>query len=126
MIWSILLIDDDADEIGILSEALEMTGNDSRCDWAQGAEKAYDILLKQQPDLILLDYNMPGLDGLNCLEQLRQNTALQHVPIVMYSTYIDLRLQQEAMKKGAFRCIQKTTSVHDLVNELKQLFIQVG
>jgi len=125
MIKSILLIDDDADEIGILNEALEMTGNDSRCDWAEGAEKAYDLLQMRQPDLILLDYNMPGSNGLSCLEQLRKRKELQHIPIVMYSTYIDRSLQQEAMNKGAFRCIQKTTSVLDLVNELKQLFIQV-
>jgi CheY-like chemotaxis protein len=125
MIKLILLIDDDADEIGILSEALERTGSDSKCNWAQGAEMAYDLLEDNQPDLILLDYNMPGKDGLNCLEQLRKNKELQHVPIVMYSTYIDSDLETKAMNKGAFSCIQKTTSVYELVNELKQLFTQV-
>lgn len=122
---SILLIDDDADEISILNEAVEMTGTDSVCDWAQGLEVAYRLLKGNQPDMILLDYNMPGRDGLLCLEELKRHQELRHIPIVMYSTYIDYGLRQEAMQKGAFRCIQKTTSVHDLVRELQQLLIQV-
>ena len=122
---SILLIDDDADEISILNEAVEMTGTDSTCNWAQGVEIAYRLLKGMQPDLILLDYNMPGHNGLLCLEELKRNKELRHIPVVMYSTFIDYGLKQEAMKRGAFTCIQKTTSVHDLVKELKQLLVQV-
>ncbi|WP_186774427.1 response regulator [Chitinophaga pinensis] len=99
---SILLIDDDADEISILNEAVEMTGTDSVCDWAQGVDVAYRLLKGNQPDLILLDYNMPGRNGLLCLEELKGNQQLRHIPIVMYSTYIDYGLRQEAMKKALF------------------------
>jgi CheY-like chemotaxis protein len=122
---SILLIDDDADEINILTEAVAMTGTSSTCDWAQGAVMAYGLLKTSLPDLILLDYNMPGYDGLICLEELRKDEVLRHIPIVMYSTYIDYGIKKEAMAKGAFQCIQKTTSVNDLVEELKKLFLQV-
>ncbi len=125
MVRSILLIDDDADEINILSEAVEMAGSDSTCDWAEGAEKAYFVLRVARPDLILLDYNMPGSNGLVCLEEIKKKKELQHIPVIMYSTCIDNDLQQKAMNRGAFRCIQKPTSVYDLVKELKSLFIEV-
>ncbi len=125
MIKSILLIDDDADEIGILSEAVEMAGSDSKCDWAEGAEKAYGVLRVTRPDLILLDYNMPGADGLVCLAEIKKKKELQDIPVIMYSTCIDYDMRQEAMNKGAFRCIQKPASVYDLVKELKHLFAEV-
>ncbi|MBW8682772.1 response regulator [Chitinophaga rhizophila] len=121
---SILLIDDDADEISILNEAVAMTGTDSTCNWAKGAEMAFRYLSGNLPDLILLDYNMPGHDGLMCLEELKKNNALSHIPVVMYSTYIDYGLRQEAIDRGAFQCIQKTTSVGDLIKELKLLFLR--
>jgi two-component system chemotaxis response regulator CheY len=125
MVRSILLIDDDADEIEILNEAVEMAGSDSTCNWAEGAEVAYGVLRVSMPDLIFLDYNMPGHNGLACLEEIKKKKELQHIPVVMYSTCIDNSLRQEAMNRGAFRCIQKTTSVYDLVKELKNLFTQV-
>jgi len=125
MVRSILLIDDDADEIEILNEAVEMAGSDSTCNWAEGAEKAYGVLRVTRPDLILLDYNMPGPNGLACLEEIKKKKELQHIPVIMYSTCIDNILRQEAMNRGAFRCIQKPTSVYDLVKELKKLFTQV-
>jgi two-component system chemotaxis response regulator CheY len=125
MVKTILLIDDDADEIGILTEAIAMAGSNSTCDWAPGPQVAYGLLQNSHPDLIFLDFNMPGDDGLVCLEALKRKKELQDIPVVMYSTYIDYGLQKKAMDKGAFRCIQKTTSVHDLVKELKQLFTQV-
>jgi two-component system chemotaxis response regulator CheY len=125
MVKSILLIDDDADEISILSEAVEMAGSESTCDWAEGAEKAYGVLKVARPDLILLDYNMPGADGLVCLEEIKKKKELQNIPVIMYSTCIDYDMQQEAMNKGAFRCIQKPVSVYDLVKELKHLFAEV-
>ncbi|MCF6407889.1 response regulator [Chitinophaga filiformis] len=125
MVRSILLIDDDADEIEILNEAVEMAGSDSTCDWAEGAEMAYGVLRFARPDLIFLDYNMPGHNGLACLEEIKKKKELQHIPVIMYSTCIDTFLQQEAMNRGAFRCIQKPTSVYDLVKELQHLFAQV-
>ncbi|SHN30156.1 response regulator [Chitinophaga sp. CF418] len=125
MVRSILLIDDDADEIDILNEAVEMEGSGSTCDWAEGAEMAYGVLRVTRPDLILLDYNMPGPNGLICLEEIKKRKELQHIPVIIYSTCIDYSLQQEAISKGAFRCIQKPTSVYDLVKELKNLFTQV-
>lgn len=125
MVKSILLIDDDADEIGILSEAVEMAGSDSTCDWAEGAEKAYGVLRLIRPDLILLDYNMPGADGLVCLTEIKKKKELQDIPVIMYSTCINYDMQQKAMSKGAFRCIQKPFSVYDLVKELKHLFAEV-
>lgn len=125
MVKSILLIDDDADEINILSEAVEMAGSDSTCDWAEGAEEAYGVLKQARPDLILLDYNMPGANGLVCLEEIKKKIELRHIPVIMYSTCVDNDLQQKAMTRGAFRCIQKPTSVYDLVKELKSLFIDV-
>lgn len=119
---NILLVDDDRDEIGILSEAIEMAGIDSKCQWAKGAENAYEIVRQYVPDLILVDYNMPGINGMSCMRNIREIVGNADVPILLYSTYIDHAMRKEALSTGANGCIQKTFSVTDLGKALRSLF----
>lgn len=119
---NILLVDDDRDEISILSEAIELAGIDSRCQWARGAENAYEMVKRNLPDLILVDYNMPGINGISCMRGLKKITGVATVPILLYSTYIDPAMTREALSIGANGCIQKTLTVIDLVKTLKTLF----
>lgn len=122
---TILLIDDDEDEFSILSEALHMAGIDAGCHWAESADAAYRIVENTTPDLILIDYNMPVVNGLTCLREMRKMSKLQETPMVFYSTSIDKYTQREALQLGAASCIQKTVSVQALVNDLIKLFHDV-
>jgi CheY-like chemotaxis protein len=122
---TILLIDDDEDEYSIMAEALHMAGIDAICRWAENANAAYHLLKNIIPDLVLIDYNMPVINGLICLQELRKHPLLNHTPMVIYSTSIDRHTQREALSLGATACIQKTVSVQALVNDLKRLFVDV-
>lgn len=92
----ILVVDDLEDNRKILARLLEKQGHCVRV--AANGEEALAQLTSEPFDLIFLDLLMPGLDGLQVLERLREDTVLRHLPVIMVSA-----LEENA---SAARCIQ--------------------
>lgn len=119
----ILLIDDDKEELDILTLALDAAGiKHVMCAWAKTAEYAYRLFEQIVPDLIFLDYNMPKINGLDCLKQLKRIDKVKDVPVIFYSTSISEDTKQRALEIGAEYCIQKTGTIDMLASKLKHLF----
>jgi two-component system response regulator MtrA len=79
----VLIIDDDFDIISILSEVLQQEGHavSSAGDPVEGMRAAREV----KPDLIILDYHMPGNTGAHLFESLRRNNATKLTPILFMS-----------------------------------------
>ena len=82
---SILIVDDNIDNLELTQILLEGEGFQVRS--AQDAETALEILRTFHPRLILMDIQMPGMDGLELTRLLRRDPALQDVIIVALSAY---------------------------------------
>ena len=80
---SILLVDDDAEIRRILREFLTAEG--FLVQTARDGQHALHVLERVQPDLILLDYKMPVMDGKQFLGVMRRTPQLQNVPVVILS-----------------------------------------
>ena len=94
----ILLVDDEPSMLRYIKTLLEV--DDYKVETAGSGEEALQLVEKGlQPDLILLDVLMPGIDGLETLEQLRQMRP--GVKVVMLSCVSDTRKVVQAMKLGA-------------------------
>jgi CheY-like chemotaxis protein len=117
----ILLIDDDEDEIEVFIEALHEARLTCDCIFAKTAEQALNLLRYTVPDLIFLDYNMPKIDGLNCLAKIKQINNLKDVPVILYSTGITDDLSKIAISLGAVSCIKKPNGFHTLAQILHQV-----
>lgn len=114
----ILLIDDDQEEFHILNHALQVAGLPHSCIWANGIERATQLLCEVLPDYIFIDYNMPKENGLACLEKIRKIKAIQDVPVVFYSNSIDETTRLQARERGASFCMEKPNSLSKLVANL--------
>lgn len=99
----ILAVDDDPQIRWILTQGLNDPHYELRAaeDGLSAVQMAKDI----KPDLILLDVKMPGMDGIEALERIKEHNPAIHV--IVLSAYPDARVVVDAMRKGAVDFIQK-------------------
>lgn len=74
-----------------------------------------------RPDLILLDLNMPRMNGLECLASIKQDKSLSDIPVVMLSTSYAERDKIDTFNLGAVDYIAKPMDVHQLVEIIRVL-----
>jgi CheY-like chemotaxis protein len=79
---TVLVVDDDPDIQELVAIALEEEGYRVLCS-VDGA--SLPVAVSEQPQLVLLDLNMPGMDGTAVSQRLRQEPTTQHIPIVVMS-----------------------------------------
>lgn len=120
---SILLIDDDNDDHEILLVALKMTNLPVALQHAYDGEEAIASLKKanQHPHLILLDLNMPRMNGKQCLKAIRAHEEFNAIPIHIYSTTVKPEIVEEAREMGASGFIEKPSEIATLVQVLTDL-----
>lgn len=119
----LLLIDDDPDEFEFLLSALEKVPGLFECGYAVSGHAAFSLLeeIGSLPDCILVDMNMPLMNGLECIGKLRKMEQLSNVPVFIYSTGSDEILQKKAIQNGATGCIRKTFEMKMLAQMLERL-----
>ena len=85
----IMIVDDDPDDRAFFCEALSEVDASIECICLKGGEEAIEHLEESSnefPDFIFLDLNMPRMDGKQCLKQLKSNSNLSSIPVVIYTT----------------------------------------
>ena len=121
MTSDILLIDDDADELEVFSQALHSIDKTIKCTHAKDLGEALDILHHSSPGYIFIDFNMPKTNGLKYLAEIRRLKNLEKSKIVLYSNYIDDEMSSKALELGAFRCVKKPNLINLLARRLKEI-----
>jgi len=114
----VLVVDDNEDVRDALTDLLEINGYATACA-ANGADAL--TLLKQgtvEPCLILLDLNMPVMDGTEFRRQQRQDSTIAGVPVVVYSGVADIR--QQAAYLNVPHYFQKPIDLDALVGLVEQ------
>ena len=102
---NILIVDDNANNRDTLEAMLTGLGHDLR--FAQSGEDALKKAIERPPDLILLDVNMPGMDGFEVCEKLRVDSKLSGVPIVITTSLDDKASKLKGINAGADDFITK-------------------
>ena len=121
----ILLADDDEDDRYLVLEAFRQQYPDSRLTMVEDGEElleflerraAYQNVLPDLPDLILLDLNMPRIDGRDVLRQLKQNPSWRHIPVVVLTTSDAQPDIQRSYLDGANSFITKPNNFNGLLH----------
>jgi DNA-binding response OmpR family regulator len=114
---TILIVDDELPITDIVAEVLGEEGFTTLV--ALGGEHAIELLASGKADLMLLDLYMPGLSGLDVLNHLRANGALDQLPvIVMTAGTVD---SADLSRLGAARVLAKPFEVDVLIDTVKAL-----
>ena len=71
------------------------------------------------PDVVVLDYNMPGLDGLLTARLIREERPNQ--AIILYTAYLDGELEERAARAGIARCVEKADGILTLERDIRRL-----
>jgi len=122
----ILLIDDDEEELEIFSEALNEIKTPMSCIQSRSGAGAMSLLSYLMPDYIFLDLNMPGMDGMKCLDEIKKTKELYNVPVILYSHTINDETYKRAFEAGATACIKKPSTIHTLAEILQEIFSANG
>jgi CheY-like chemotaxis protein len=118
---NVLLIDDDHDDHEFFLEAVREIDTSIKCMSMYDSEKALKFLKEQKdqlPDLIILDTNMPKLNGRQILIELKNHPVLKKIPVVMYSTFFSDRDANDFAKLGAVHYLAKPSKFGDFRNSL--------
>ncbi|GJL66321.1 MAG: Fis family transcriptional regulator [Nitrospirales bacterium] len=114
----ILIIDDNADIRWILSDLLESHG--FHCQQAQNAMAALTMVEHTDFDVILTDYQMPNMNGLELLQQLAVSQLTSSTPVIMITAFCSETLETEARQAGAWAVLQKPINTRELLTTVTQ------
>jgi DNA-binding response OmpR family regulator len=120
----LLLIDDDQDDHEFFMEALQEIDSSITCTAFFDGEQALGQLKSsgiEMPDLIILDTNMPKLNGKQILAELKRIPHLKEIPVIMYSTFFSERDNIELTNLGAMHYLEKPSKFEEFRNTLKEL-----
>lgn len=93
-----MIVDDQINNARLVTMALNLMGHQSveiHC-----GKEALDAIEREQPDLVLLDYMMPGQDGLETLRQIRARFG-NEIPVYILTAAKDLYLEEQMLASGA-------------------------
>jgi CheY-like chemotaxis protein len=94
----VLIIEDEAMHLKLARLVLSTDGH--QVVETTTAEGALALVQQHQPDVILLDLKLPGMDGLTFARQLKENPPTSHIPIVAVTAYPNLWRQEQALAAG--------------------------
>ena len=116
----ILIVDDQTDILEMT--ALVLSGAGYQVSTATSGIEALDHLALHACDLVLLDINMPVMDGWETLRLIRADDGLEHLPVVMFSVKSELRDKVFGMQEGAEDYITKPFEVDQLLYRVRRIF----
>ncbi len=116
MAHSVLVVDDEALTLRTISRALREEGCEVLL--AESGEQALQIFAEEHPDLVLIDVVLPGMNGIEVLRQIKQQSP--GAIVLMMSAYQVVERAVEAMKLGAYDYLVKPFHVSDMVNTIRR------
>jgi len=114
---SVLLVEDDAAIRDMITFSLRQAG--FTCEALKDGESGLDWLKNQQPDMILLDWMLPGIDGIEFIRRLRANEFLASIPVIMLTAKGESEDMVKGLSVGADDYINKPFSPPELIARIK-------
>lgn len=112
----VLIVDDDVDILQLLKKRVE--ASDFDCLTAEDPVVGLRTVVKEKPDLILLDLMLPKMSGLGLLRIVKNNPEIAHIPVVVLTALGDKMVEMEAVDLGAAACLNKDCEPHEIMDAI--------
>ena len=112
----VLIVDDDPENRAVVSE---MIGGTFQTLTASGGKDGVRMAASEIPDLVLLDINMPDMNGFEVCRKLREAQVTRHIPVIILSTLSDMDSRVEGLNLGADDYITKPFHGRDLIARIQ-------
>ena len=87
---------------------------------ARTGEEGVELAIKERPDLIIMDIQLPGIDGLETTKRIRKSKANGEVPIIALTSYAMAGDRKKALKAGCTGYIEKPINPETFIDEIKK------
>lgn len=113
---TILIVDDEDAIREMISVALELAG----FAWleADNAQRAHSLIVDERPDLVLLDWMLPGTSGIELARRLKRDNVTQEIPIILLTAKADEDNKIQGLDAGADDYITKPFSTRELISRI--------
>lgn len=122
---NVLLADDDTDDCLFFKEAIEESDVLIKLSMLHDGEQLMEHLnndVKNLPDMLFLDLNMPRKNGFECLYEIKGNPKLEQLPVIIFSTSLEQEVVNLLYKNGAHYFIRKPSEYLQFKKIILQMF----
>lgn len=116
--WTVLIVDDDADNLGMAAEYLQFLGAEIHT--ATDGSEGLATLEKITPTVILLDLSMPNMDGWQMLTRVRENARTRPLPVIALTAHAMTQDRDRVFAHGFNGYITKPFMLETLLDEMKR------
>ena len=118
MTYVILVVEDNERNLKLLRDVLEYAGYDVRV--ARTAEDGITSAVSEPPDLVLMDLQLPGIDGMEALRQLRESSRTADIPVVAVTAQAMRQDRERALDAGFNGYVEKPISVRAFPDQVRR------
>lgn len=122
MAFNVLIVDDSSSMRAVIKKTIKVSGfNVGEYFEAGDGREALEILSNKWVDLVLSDINMPNMNGLELIAEMKKNELLSSIPVVLVTTEGSEKKIEESIRLGASKYIKKPFFPEDIKNMLRSL-----
>ena len=112
----VLLVDDEIDFLEVMSQRMKARGLEITT--AESAEQAISIIEKKSFDAVVMDFQMPGMNGMEALKIIKKNKP--EMQIMLLTAYATIEKTVEVIKAGAMDLLEKPADIDALIDKIKK------
>lgn len=121
--FRVMVVDDDPDIRFVVMSLLSLEFETTQ---ASNGLDALEKIERYEPDLLLMDVNMPVMNGIACCCTIKQSEEFEHLPVIFLSASSDASVREDAMAAGAIGFFGKPFNTGELIDAIKSHFAATG
>ena len=119
MCKKVLVVDDEIHIVHVV--AIKLRNNGFNVITAENGAEAYELIQEEKPDIVVTDYQMPGMTGLDLIEKLRQDEQTKQLPVIILTARNFVIEDEVKNRLNIAECIGKPFSPKDLLCRIEDI-----